>query len=717
MSVRRIPKSTAPAFLAAVLLGAGVAPGGPPAAAAPRPNLVLITVDTLRADRLGCYGNRSVPTPAVDGLAARGVLFSRAFSQASTTLPAHVTILLGMSPPHHGVHDNSNFVVRPEMLTLAEHLKAAGYATGAFVGAFPLDARFGLDQGFDVYDDRLDKAEDRPGEGGERRAEAVWTSARAWLDKQKTPWFLWVHFWDPHDPYAPPEPYLSRFADRPYDGEVAYTDSVVGRLRRHLADRGLDQNTCVVLTGDHGESLGEHGERTHGFLAYNTTMWIPLVVSAPGLAPGRRVRQSVSHADVFPTVCDILGLRAPEGLQGTSLLPAMKGGRLPRRAIYFESLSPYFNMDWAPIQGAIREDEKFIDSPLPEIYDLAADFNEARNIADSGTVSRKRGELRDLVSRLSAGGAERSGRAADRETLERLRSLGYAANVPSAARRTFGPEDDVKTLLPRHNKAMEALDLFKAGKHREAEEMLRETISSGPPVSTAYVNLAFIYRSQGRGDDSASVLRNGLDALPGNYALYSQVLTALYQTGRFEEAVRLFEERRMAQADLDPVIWNYAGLAQWKTGNDEAAREYFEKSAALDRKFAVPYCNLGNLDYFAYRRSRDPERLRSALASYRKALTLDPVYGAASLGLGVALFVAGDTEASIPSLESALKNDPSLHEALYFLGLNHLRRGDRAKACEYFARHRTTPAFDTLSPAERDRVAAIIEDCRKTPGP
>ncbi|OGD26766.1 MAG: hypothetical protein A2Y56_00490 [Candidatus Aminicenantes bacterium RBG_13_63_10] len=665
---------------------------------------------------MGCYGSRLVSTPAIDGLAARGVLFTRAFSQASTTLPAHTTILLGTAPPHHGVHDNSNFVVRPEMLTLAEHLKAAGYATGAFIGAFPLDARFGLDQGFDVYDDRLDRGEDRPGEGGERRAEAVWTSARTWLERQKGPWFLWVHFWDPHDPYAAPEPFLSRYADRPYDGEVAYTDSVVGRLRRHLADKGLDKRTCVVLTGDHGESMGEHGERTHGFLAYNTTIRIPLVISSPGLE-GRRVANNVSHMDIFPTLCDILGLRRPEGLQGISLLSSMKGGRLPSRPIYFESLSPYYNMGWAPIQGSIRESEKFIDSPLPELYDLESDFNETRNLADSRALSRSRETLRDLVGRLSSGGADRSAQAPDRQTLERLRSLGYVANVPSAARKKFGPEDDVKTLLPHHNRAMTGLDLFKEGKPREAEEALREVISAGKAVSTAYINLAFIYRSQGRMEDSAAVLRSGLEALPETYALYSQYLTALYTAGRFEDAVRLFEDGRMRQADLDPVIWNFAGLAHWKMGNDAKAGEYFERSLALDRKFAVPHCNLGNLRYFSFRKSQDPEELRAAVSSYRKALALDPAYGAAHLGLGVALFVGGDTDASIPSLESALKHDPGLHEALYFLGLNHLRRGEREKACGYFIRHSQTPAFDLLSPAERSRVAEIIAECRKTPGP
>jgi arylsulfatase A-like enzyme len=250
-------------------------------------NVLLISIDTLRADWLSCYGSKHLKTENIDGLAEKGVLFSRAFANTSTTLPSHTNILLGVTPPYHGVHDNSSFVVREEFLTLAEHLKVYGYSTGAFVGAFALDSRFGLDQGFDIYDDEFEDKKTKKSSEVERKAEKVIENTLAWLKKQEEPWFLFVHCWDPHGPYEPPEPFLTQYKDHP------------------LEENNLFKETLVIFTGDHGESLGQHNEDTHGFFAYNTTIWIPLIVISPGLEK-RRVAHYVSHIDIFPTVCEIL---------------------------------------------------------------------------------------------------------------------------------------------------------------------------------------------------------------------------------------------------------------------------------------------------------------------------------------------------------------------------------------------------------------------------
>ena len=311
-----------------VVLWAGGAYGGssgPGPAAATGPNLLLITIDTLRADRLGCYGGRIVKTPSIDGLAARGVLFERAFSHAPLTLPAHASILLGLLPPVHGVHDNSNFRVPDELLTLAEWLKGRGYETGAVVGAFPLDSRFGLTRGFDVYDDNYgsqgaDRSRVRRTEGRGRRGPG------AGLDRREEgPWFLWVHCFDPHQTYQPPEPFLTQYKDFPYDGEVAYVDSELGSLFAGLKEPSGQEKTVIVLTADHGESLGDHGETTHGYFAYNATLHVPLIIASPGLKPGRVRRTSPTSISFRPSATPWVS-RSPAGSKGPPC------GRRPREA-------------------------------------------------------------------------------------------------------------------------------------------------------------------------------------------------------------------------------------------------------------------------------------------------------------------------------------------------------------------------------------------------
>ena len=686
-----------------------------------RLNLLLITIDTLRADRVSAYSSfspqpsGSVRTPNIDRLAGRGTVFARAFANTTTTLPSHANILLGVAPTYHGVHDNANFVVGGEFLTLAEHLQAAGYATGAFISGFPLDARFGLNQGFAVYDDRLERAaEELPvasREGRERRAEDVIGAALAWLEGRSLPWFLWVHIWDPHDPYLPPEPYKTRFAGRLYDGEVAYVDAALENLFKAVEEKSLTERTLVVLTGDHGESLGEHGERTHGFLAYNTTLWVPLIMAGPGV--GRRVvLQNVSHVDIFPTACEVLGLPRPAFLQGDSLLPAIKGGKPADRPIYFESLSPYYNMDWAPIRGFVRGREKFVASPIPEIYDLEKDFGEAKNIITSGTAAADKKTLVELIGAQSSDRARTSARRSDRETIERLRSLGYAAAAGRGGEESFGPEDDVKTLLPFHNRAMDALGLYLEGRGGQSAEELKQVLSDQPAVATAYLNLAFICRSEGRPADAASVLKTGLEALPRNYEIFSQFIVYLHEAGNSAEATRVFEKARPARAEFDPVIWNYAGLAWSKMGDEKRARECFDRSLAIDPRFAVPWSNLGNLDYAAFRKTGDRTRLTEAAESYRKALALNPAYGAAYHGLGVVLFREGDLAGAVANLEKALALEPALQDALYFLGLIHYRQGESAKACDCFRRYKATPDFALLSADEQARINDILDQCK-----
>src|SRR5512138_46712 len=431
-----IPLALALVFAPAVLGTACKAPAKPQ-----NLNVLLVTIDTLRPDRLSCYSPKFVQTPQIDALAARGVLFERAFAHAPLTLPSHASLLLGSTPLAHGADDNGMRVIPKDVPSLPKTLKAAGYATGAFVSAFPLDTRFGLNEGFDVYDDKYPARAAASLDFPERKAEKTVAAATDWLSAQTGRWFLWVHVFDPHAPYAPPEPYATRFAKDPYSGEVAYVDEMLGRLFQAVEARGETGRTLVVLTADHGESLGEHGEMTHSYFAYNSTLSVPLVVAAPGLA-SRRVYGLVSHEDIFPTVCDLLGLPQPDGLRGRSFRPLLEGRSRKARPVYFEALEGYYHRGAAPLRGVIDGSMKFMDSPIPELYDLGTDFGEKRDLAATKDLAPLRKALEKAMAvEAPASGGGRAARLTDRETAERLRSLGYASAPPAPAKRSFTADE------------------------------------------------------------------------------------------------------------------------------------------------------------------------------------------------------------------------------------------------------------------------------------
>ncbi len=679
-----------------------------------RLNLLLITIDTLRADRLSCYSSKHLKTPNIDSLANKGIIFTKAFSHTSTTLPSHANILLGATPVYHGVHDNTNFIVRDEFLTLAEHLKHSGYQTGAFIGAFPLDSRFGLSQGFDIYDDDYDMRNVRKTEAEAREAQIVVDRALEWLNERKSPWFLWIHCWDPHDPYIPPEPFKTQYADRPYDGEVAYVDFVMGKLFHYLKDKSLFKKTLVVFTGDHGEMLGEHGEKTHGFFAYNSAIWIPLIISAPGMK-SRIVHQNVSHIDLFPTICDILRIKKPPFLQGVSLLPSLKGKKLKKRTIYFESLSPYYSMGWAPIRGIIDGKAKFIDSPIPEFYDLVKDFNELQNLAGKKELDRYRKRLNQIILDQSSEESSKAGQGMDRETLEKLRSLGYIATFKGTKKEEFSLEDDVKILLPYHNKSIDALVLCNQGKVREAMELLKEVITERKNVSTAYLNLAMLYADQGRLSDALEVLRMGLEFLPKNYRIFSDYIGYLSEAEQLDEAINAFEGKSFLQLEFDATIWNNIGLAYLKKGNLKKAQKHFVKSISVDRKFPIPYNNLAAVHFGIFRRTKEPEEYQKALENFKTAIELDPYYSTAHHGLGLAYMQAGDYEKAIFHMERALELQPDLFDTLYYLGVAYMHKGDSFMAYASFNRFKVSPAYHRLNSDAKAKLEEYILNCKPKP--
>lgn len=674
-----------------------------------RPNVLLITIDTLRADRLGCYGAQEAKTPVIDGLAARGVLFRQAFAHTPTTLPSHTNILLGTTPNYHGVHDNSNFRVGEEFLTLAEHLKAAGYATGAFVGAFPLDSRFGLTQGFDVYDDNYGAQTTQEFSYVERKAEVVVSAAAAWLEGRRGPWFLWIHCFDPHQKYESPEPFRTQYKDRPYLGEIAYVDFSLGRLFAVLSDKGLEKKTVVVFTADHGESLGEHGESTHGYFAYNATIRVPLIVSAPGFETAA-VDGNVGHVDIFPTVCDLLGLAKPEFLQGVSLVPAMKGQAPAARPLYFESLYPFYSRGWAPVRGFVRGSEKYIDSPLPEYYDLKKDFAETNNIVSGIRRTDYQAQLEQLIKSQAGPSGMESKHRLDKATQEKLQSLGYISSPQAGKKKNFTAQDDLKTLLPFQNDLLKAMGAYHRGEIDEGIRLLRAVIAERKDFDLAYSYLATLYKEQRMMKEAVQILAEGLRNNPQSYKILMTYGLFLSEAGLFDQAIDVLRQS-LAIIDFDPDAWNYLGMAYWSKGDYEEALKAYEKALSLDNNYAIVYNNLGSLFLSKALKAKDAEALRTAAGHFRRAIELDPKYASAYNGLGGALRQAGDLDGAIASWRKALELRPDFSYALYNLGLTHLAKGDKAQALSYFLTYKEK-FYKGLPPAEKEKLDALIQKCR-----
>lgn len=671
-------------------------------------NILLISIDTIRPDRLSCYDSRYVKTINIDNLARRSLVFDRAFAHTPLTLPSHVNMLTGLTPPYHGVHDNARFRLSQDIQTMAEYLKAKGYSTGAFVGAFPLDSRFGLNQGFDVYDDRYGTKARQEFFYIERLAEKVIEASLDWLKDRKKPWFAFIHLWDPHQPYNPPEPFKSRFSHDLYSGEVAYVDNQLGRLFSFLEANRLFEETIIILTGDHGESLGEHGESTHGYFAYNSTLWVPLIIAFPGIKPGRN-NDYVFHIDLFPTVCELINADKPRVLQGISLVPLIKGKKLPRRQVYFEALYAYYNRGWAPVKGFFEARKKFIDCPLPEFYDLEADFDEKNNLISQVKLDGYRQKLEKLEKSLSNSKGSKK-QIIDADTLEKLRSLGYVAQPAVASKKVFGPEDDLKTLLPLQEKFAKAMGGYHHGKVEEAMAALKEIIAERKNFDLAYSYLSTIYKREGRIIEALKILREGLANNPQSYSIISSFGILLAETGFHDEAISVLQIG-VSLWDYDPEMWNYLGMAYWGKGDFDRAYEAYEKALALDPNYPIVFNNLGSLFLSRYLKNNNQEDINKALDYFKKAISLDPELVSAYNGLGGAYKKIGKIKEAIDCWQKALALNPNYDFSLYNLGITYFELGDKKAALKYLERY--LKAKKNISVAEKEKIKALIDECRR----
>ncbi|MCD6193506.1 MAG: sulfatase-like hydrolase/transferase [Candidatus Aminicenantes bacterium] len=675
-------------------------------------NVLLITIDTLRADHLGVYGGPSNLTPEIDRWAAGGVIFNRAFAHATTTLPAHASILLGATPLYHGVHENGTFYVQENYISLAEHLQSAGWSTAAFVGAYPLDARFGLDQGFEIYDDQYGSQDFDHHDYVERPAEAVIDRALAWVKSASQPWFLWIHCYDPHAPYEPPPPYNQLYQASPYKGEVAYVSTQVGRLHDWLTKQNLEDKTIVILTGDHGEGLGDHGERTHGYFAYNSTLWVPLIISSPG-SKHHRVENYVSHQDIFPTVCDLLDLKVPRQVQGQSLRPALQGKKIKERTIYFESLYPYYSRGWAPLRGLIINHHKYIDSPIPELYDLEADFREEKNLITSSSWTHWKEKLDEFQKKNRYPQAEKAySQELTPEIYRRLKSLGYVSSGRRPQALPISPATDIKTMLFYENQVEDAWRLAQAGQVEKALKLLKQVRDKKPELDIAYTRLASLYKQQGLTQKALEILETGRERLPSNYEIFSAYVSLLLELGHFGEVIQAIKSSSLRPLQFDPEMWNYLGVAYGHLGEFEEAIKAYDLALKLDPDYPVAAANRGLAAALLYRRSRQRDWFNEAERSFRLALEADENLVSAYNGLAFLYQLNGDYSRAIDEWEKAVQIDPHFGLALYNLGLAYLHQGRKDKALTCFLNYKKQ-FFNSLTQEEKIKLEELINQCQQ----
>ncbi len=465
--------------------------------------MLLITVDSLRADAVGAYGKAPSATPTIDRLARDGVRFGRAHAHNVVSLPSHANVLSGVLPTDHGVRDNAGLRFPRSVETIATILRRHGYRTGAFVSAAPLNARFGLARGFDEYDDRFANAAPRPAFLEQERpgAETV-ARARAWLDRQHgQPTFCWVHIAEPHFPYAPPEPFASRFRGAPYDGEVAAADDALQPLLEPIVSRGRDGDTLVLLTSDHGEALGEHGEATHGLFAYEATLRVPLILYAPSMLAPRVVTIPAGHVDVLPTVLDALDVVLPSGLRGRSLMPAARGETDDAVVVtYFEALSGALNRGWAPVTGVLRGEMKYIDLPIPELYNVSTDPTEEHNLAatDAHRVNDMHAVLRPYANAVPVAASD------------------SAVSGEQRSRPTYTAADDPKRLINLDADLHAIVREYVAGNVKGALAHARSFAGAHPRIALAYVYLGELERETGNMPAAIAAMRQAVALAPQN---------------------------------------------------------------------------------------------------------------------------------------------------------------------------------------------------------
>lgn len=618
-----------------------------------RANLVLVTIDTLRPDRLGCYGDSAIETPNLDGIARRGVLFENAVTHTPLTAPSHASIFTGLYPTQHKVRDTGEFVLDPSHRTLAAILRQQGWETAAFVGSSVLKRHFGFDQGFDVYDDEMPKAGSGKlaSEYAERRAGKVVDRAIGWLGTSRSkPFFLWVHVFDPHSPYDPPSPFREKYRGRLYDGEIAYTDQQLGRLFAAVAKVSAPEQTLITVLSDHGESLSEHGEYNHGVFLYDSTVRIAFLLAGPGVPAGLRVKQQARTIDVLPTALLLMGAKAPDGISGASLTPAFTGKDLPTEYSYEETLFPKLNMGWAELRGIRTSRWKYIRAPRKELYDLLQDPGEKTNIAASHPAEVQQLEAQ-LKAAIGSGGVEKiQTTMVDAATMKRLKSLGYLGGASGREYALAGtgvdPKDRVDVLKFLHL----AVSPDSGSPSSQRIPLLQKALQQDPADPTIYFHLGDAYQAAGRAAEAMNLYQEGIRNGLRNAWLYSRLGYLFLQQGNQTEAISFYEQgARLNPSDSE--VLNDLGNAYLETGKVAEAERSFQRSLATGDESAAAYNGMGMV-------SVQKEDVAAARGFFEKAVQRDPEFLEARLNLGRAYKILGDNAKARANFEAFLAKAP-----------------------------------------------------------
>jgi len=614
-------------------------------------NVLFFTLDTTRADHIGCYGYPRISTPNIDLIAREGVLFQNATSQSPLTLPSHSSIFTGSYPLFHGVRDNGGFYLEEDKVTLAEILKEGGWATSAFVGAFVLDSRWGVNQGFDHYFDNFDFAKYKKITLGsvQREGGDVIDAFFEWFEKNfQQRFFSWIHLYDPHTPYEPPEPYKTQYEKQPfglYDGEIAYVDFLIGKVLDKLREKKLLEKTIIVIVGDHGESLGEHHESSHGFFIYDATVSVPLIIRIPSPVLQRKtITAQVQNIDIMPTLCELLNLPVPKDAQGQSFLPLL-AGRKPKteRLAYSETYYPRYHYGWSELKSLRITNYKYILAPRPELYDLDSDPSELVNIygQNKSLAERLTRELETLEEKMSQNGIEDQGpRQLDEDTREKLMALGYIGGFTSEAKlnRTENLADPKDKIL-LYNKIKMA-----------------EGASSNREYDVALAKLDEVIK------EDAGIIEA------------RQVRASIYlQLERAEEAVEECKEALKIDSEYNAAIFTLA-QAYKKLERFEEAIAGFNRSLQLDSRDPKPHVNLGGI----YSDLKDFDK---AIVHLEEAIAIDPEHSSLAHNLLGAVYLAKKMlEPAEKELFTALEMRPRIPDAHYNLGLVYEEKGSQEMA-------------------------------------
>lgn len=678
-------------------------------------NIILFTIDTLRADHLECYGYNGVKTPQINRLANEGIIFKQNIVQAPLTLPSHSSILTGTHPLYHGIRDNGGFYLGEEHITLAEVLKNKGFSTAAFVAAFVLDSRWGLNQGFDHYYDNFDltKYKSLSLDTVQRRGDEVLEAVYDWLEKKhQQKFFAWIHLYDPHTPYDPPEPYKSQYEGKQfglYDGEIAYVDKLIGEFRKFMEDRKLWEKTLIIFTSDHGESLGEHKENAHGFFIYDSDIKVPLIIRFPGEKfQGSQIVEQVRSIDIMPTILNMIGEESPKKVQGKSLLPFILGKKTENKLLaYSETYWPRFHFGWSELKSLRKDQYKFIDAPKPELYNIKEDPGEIHNLvnAKASLAHEMKRSLDTLVKKYSAEGIEKAGpKKIDNDSLEKLQALGYIGSFHSSAKNKDGELADPKDKIELYNQIKVAQFLVTEERITLAEKKIRQVLQKDPSVLEARYILGNIFFKQNKYDLALEEYKKTLEIDPDYYESIFGMAITYKRMRKYEEAIVGF--KRLINIDpKDTKPYLHLGDIYEERGQLDKAMNYLKSAVEINSESPIFHNNLGAVylkKNMLYQAEREIKKALSsersvpllnahfnmalihearkefdlAIQEYKKEQEISPYNPKPDFNLGLLYAQAGQIDKAIHQYKSCIEKNNEFASAYVFLAKALMDKGE-----------------------------------------